>query len=553
MYTVALLAVAGAAIAAPAPAPVPNHPGRSVTTVPLKGPAMSRLFSDNLETRLDYFRDQSLQFRTKYSSHLSSAAKRNLKRDLAVREDRRRKRGVGVAPLVDIDIDASYAATVQIGTPAQNFDVIMDTGSSDLWVLDSSCSYCANAGLTVFNMDKSSTLQTSSSPFKVSYGSGDVAGRIATETVSMAGFTVTNQPFGLVDEAVGSTASGQQTSLIDAPLSGLMGLAFQALTVDPTTVTPWWQVLAQSTWQDPEFGVFMRRFRGQASAGRVENNGGEIVFGGLNTSMFVGQMNYISITGSNQDYWRIPVDDVTLNGKSLGYKSSAANAAIDTGTTMIAAPASVVEAIYSAIGGAVSMSSAGMDGYYAYPCSTNVNFAMTYGGQSYAINNDDFNMGPASTDGSLCMGGVFTFDTSPNSRLAWIVGATFLKNVYSSYRYNPSAVGFAPLASGVQEAGTDLGTSTNPNGVGGGGRNGTSGTPITDSSPTGTQKISATGSIGNPVGSGNGNADGSPGLGSGSGTGTGSPSSGKSSSLPAINGRSVVSLVAASIVVAFLL
>ena len=61
----------------------------------------------------------------------------------------------GEADLQDHNTDASYSASVSIGTPAQSFDIVLDTGSSDLWVADNECTGCG--GMTRFQSSDSSS------------------------------------------------------------------------------------------------------------------------------------------------------------------------------------------------------------------------------------------------------------------------------------------------------------------------------------------------------------------------------------------------------------
>jgi len=47
-----------------------------------------------------------------------------------------------------------------------------------------------------------------------------------------------------------------------------------------------------------------------------------------------------------------------------------------------------------------------------------------------------------------------------SNRPGWIIGDTFLKNVYSVFRVNPASVVFAALAPGVQSSVTENGVPT---------------------------------------------------------------------------------------------
>jgi len=59
-------------------------------------------------------------------------------------------------PLTDELNDNSYSGVVSIGTPAQSFNIILDTGSSDFWVATTSCTACTS-DIPLLDPSKSST------------------------------------------------------------------------------------------------------------------------------------------------------------------------------------------------------------------------------------------------------------------------------------------------------------------------------------------------------------------------------------------------------------
>ncbi|KAF8840864.1 acid protease, partial [Paxillus ammoniavirescens] len=124
---------------------------------------------------------------------------------------------------------------------------------------------------------------------------------------------------------------------------------------------------------------------------------------------------------------------------------------IDTGTTLIGAPSSIVQSIWANVPGSVALDGQ-YQGMYAYPCNTAVSVSISFGGTSWPISAADMNLGNVTSTGSttqMCIGGIFDVGSTVGSGQgtpSWIVGDTFLKNVYSVYQANPPAVGFAQLA-----------------------------------------------------------------------------------------------------------
>eukprot|EP01032_Pedospumella_encystans_P022733 gene22733-25751_t len=71
--------------------------------------------------------------------------------------------------------NSQYYGQIALGTPNQKFNVIFDTGSSDLWVASSNCdSSCGRHAK--YNSAKSSTYIANGTSFDITYGSGPVSG-----------------------------------------------------------------------------------------------------------------------------------------------------------------------------------------------------------------------------------------------------------------------------------------------------------------------------------------------------------------------------------------
>nr|ODO03912.1 endopeptidase [Cryptococcus depauperatus CBS 7855] len=438
-------------------------PSNTPNYVPLQA-LKSRQFSDYLDERQAWLIGQSKALRIKYESLLNDEGKEMLRRDRLEEMAKRDLKGrtTGTVNLVDVSLDASYCGQVTIGSQNSQFLVIMDTGSSDLWVAGKDCraDFCLKTN--TFDPSASSSFKTSNTPFKISYGSGDAEGYIGNDDVKMAGFTVTGQTFAVVTET--------SADILKAPLSGLMGLAFDKIASSGSK--PWWQTLVESgSWDSPEMGVFMKRYRGDNSATKIEQDGGAIIFGGLDTSKYDGGLNYVSIADSDRDYWRIPLEGMSVQGNRIDVSSSFGGnpqCAIDTGTTLIGVPFATAESIYSQIPGAEALPSSilGASGYYQYPCDTNVTVKLQFGGQQYTISKADMNLGSFTTDTSMCTGAFFVQQLSSRSPVQWIVGASFLKNVYTSFRYNPAAIGFAALKDNGGSTAGNSSVPTRPNGNG---------------------------------------------------------------------------------------
>lgn len=89
-----------------------------------------------------------------------------------------------------------YPLTYCVFLRAQKFDLVLDTGSSDLWFAITGCSGCISTTPTL-DTSKSSTIQLETQRIALNYGSGNAEGVLARDTVTMGPFNVNPQIFGV--------------------------------------------------------------------------------------------------------------------------------------------------------------------------------------------------------------------------------------------------------------------------------------------------------------------------------------------------------------------
>lgn len=136
-------------------------------------------------------------------------------------------------------MDAQYFAEIEIGTPAKKFKVVMDTGSSNLWVPSVRCKDKACRTHVQFDASKSSTYKSNGTLFAIQYGSGALTGVIGNDVVSVAGIAI-SQDFG---ESVTQPGAAFEQGKFD----GILGLGFETIAVNGVT-PPFNHMMNVSTW-----------------------------------------------------------------------------------------------------------------------------------------------------------------------------------------------------------------------------------------------------------------------------------------------------------------
>uniref|UniRef100_A0A3Q2PG96 Nothepsin n=1 Tax=Fundulus heteroclitus TaxID=8078 RepID=A0A3Q2PG96_FUNHE len=290
-------------------------------------------------------------------------------------------------------MDAQYFGEISVGNPPQNFSVIFDTGSADLWVPSSYCVSQACALHRRFKAFESNSFHHDGRTFGIHYGSGHLLGVMGRDTVKVGprrvfpglGFLKRIKP-GRIDHAMSSLVT---------------------------------------------FICFYRRTK-------TSTPEGELLLGGIDEALYTGPINWLPVTAKG--YWQIKMESVAVQGVS-SFCPRGCQAIVDTGTSLIGGPTNEILILQQLIGATPTNI-----GEFLIDCgrlSSLPHVTFILGGKEYTLTSEHYVRKEMFGNRDLCFSGFQAIDiVSPEGPL-WILGDVFLTEYYSIFDRGHDRVGLA--------------------------------------------------------------------------------------------------------------
>ncbi|KAM6458116.1 pepsin B-like [Liasis olivaceus] len=316
-----------------------------------------------------------------------------------------------------------YFGEISIGTPPQDFLVVMDTGSSNLWVPSVYCNTAACGDHRKFNPSASSTYKNEGQIYPLYYGSGDLTVRLGYDTVWVQNIVVKNQEFGLSEDE-------PSNPFYYAYFDGILGMAYPPLAFWGSQ-TIMQQMVNQGQLSEPIFSFYFSREP-------TNQYGGELILGGVLDRLFTGEISWAPVT--EQMYWQIAIDEFAIGNQATGWCSGGCQAIVDTGTFLLAVPQQYIGTFLNTLGATES------NYEFVVPCDKVPSMPTI----TFLINGSKFPLPPSAyiaQDGGSCVVAIeTTYVPSRNGQPLWILGDVFLKEYYSVFDLANNRVGFAKSA-----------------------------------------------------------------------------------------------------------
>lgn len=324
--------------------------------------------------------------------------------------------------LTDIN-NSQFVGKIKVGSPGQEFQVIFDTGSSNLWINSVDCNDKACIDHTQFDPAKSGTFDLLDTDMNVMFGTGQISGTLVMDTFELGDMTVQKQTFGMILKEIGEVF---ETGAFD----GILGLSFPSLSA--AEYTPVFDnIMHQNLLDQNTFSFYYTKLPKQESA---------VMFGTPPPEIFHGDLHWVDV--SQQMYWELTLKDILLGDVSLNIcPSGACKAVVDTGTSLLTGPSSGIHTLVKALGNKYTCKDFSSLPPLTYVLSDDKgDHSFTLEPEVYIIESDEQSDG----DALFCKPGFMGLDVPEPRGPLWILGDVFMQKYFTVFSRGPPRVGFAP-------------------------------------------------------------------------------------------------------------
>jgi len=235
--------------------------------------------------------------------------------------------------------DLQFFGPISIGSPPQEFQVVFDTGSADLWITGRECYQCG--GEERFDITRSTTatkdcLDCGKQRQLDKYGSGFVDGYVFEDILTIDGVSALSS----VRLGYANKMSAEQQKFKD---EGILGLGFTPLAEysNPSPATSF----TQDAGIEDSYAFYM------TSGGSV---GSQLTFGGFDPVLLNNQtVEYTPViktnlvSGTNYAYWTVAMSEFAVG--EVAFTGENVLTIVDTGTSLVYVPMEYAYKIYNSL------------------------------------------------------------------------------------------------------------------------------------------------------------------------------------------------------------
>lgn len=380
-------------------------------------------------------------------------------------DNRLRKRAEGTLESPLENMFTFYNIEVELGTPGQQFNLLIDTGSSDMWVIDGANPYCATSrdqlsrgridcsDSGTFDQTSSSTFNVNNTDFFIRYGDGTVAeGDWATDTLTIQNQTIENMSFGLglqSNSSIGVLGIGYDTN--EATLALSSPYTYANLPI---------RLVQENIINTPAYSLWLND---------VNADEGSLLFGGVDHAKYSGSLLKVPIlknskTASKPTSFLIVMSSVKFNSGSSSQEmlDTPYEALLDSGTSLSYFPQKVANNIFQAFDANFEPNV----GFYVTTCDMTGSLDYNFSGATITVNFNQLLL-PLTNR----RGGAVTFNNGkaacavgilPSNYPFALLGDTFLRSAYVVYDLQNHEIALAQGIFNATDSNVEVITNTIP-------------------------------------------------------------------------------------------